>query len=104
MKKGKAPGADGIEAEHLVYAHPLLTVQLCVLFNVMLQYGIVPDIFCEGVIIPILKDNNGDHSDINNYRKITLSSSISKLFAKCLLENILMSSVPHPCSLVSRKD
>ena len=86
MKKGKAPGADGIEAEHLVYAHPLLTVQLCVLFNVMLQYGIVPDIFCEGVIIPILKDNNGDHSDINNYRGITLSSSVSKLFEKCLLD------------------
>ena len=86
MKKGKAPGADGIEAEHLVYAHPLLTVQLCVLFNVMLQYGIVPDIFCEGVIIPILKDNNGDHSDINNYRGKTLSSSVSKLFEKCLLD------------------
>jgi len=57
MKQGKAP--DGTEAEHLVYAHPLLTVQLCVLFNVMLQYGIVPGIFCEGIIIPILKDNIG---------------------------------------------
>jgi len=40
----------------------------------------------EGVIIPILKDNNGDHSDINNYRGITLSSSVSKLFEKCLLD------------------
>jgi len=52
----------------VVYAHPLLTVQLCVLFNVMSQYGIVPDIFCGGDTVPILKDNNGDHSDINNYR------------------------------------
>ena len=69
-----------------MYADPLLTVQFCVLFNVMLQYGIVPDIFCEGIIIPILKDNNGDHSDINTYRGITLSSSVSKLFEKCLLE------------------
>ena len=69
-----------------MYADPLLTVQLCVLFNVMLQYGIVPDIFCEGIIIPILKDNNGDHSDINTYRGITLSSSVSKLFEQCLLE------------------
>ena len=58
----------------------------CVSFSVMLQYGIVSGIFCEGIIIPILKNNNSDHSDINNYRKITLSSSISKLFAKCLLE------------------
>jgi len=82
MKIGKAPGADGIEAENLVYAHPLLTVQLCVLFNVTLQYVIAPCNFCEGIIIPILKDNNGDHSDINNYRGITLSSSVSKLFEK----------------------
>jgi len=52
----------------------------------MLQYGIVPGNFCEGIIIPILKDNNGDHSDIDNYRGITLSSSVSKLFEKCLLE------------------
>jgi len=43
----------------IVYAHPLLIVQLCVLFNVMLQYGIVPGNFCEGIIIPILKDNTG---------------------------------------------
>jgi len=53
----------------------------------MLQYGIVPGMLCEGIIIPILKDNNGDHSDNNHYRGITLSSSISKLFEKkCLLE------------------
>ena len=72
-KKVKPQVLMALNLNILCIAHPLLTVQLCVLLNVMLQYGIVPDIFCEWIIIPILKDNNGDHSDINNYRGISLS-------------------------------
>ena len=36
MRKNKAAGVDGIQTEHLLFAHPLVTVQLCCLFNVML--------------------------------------------------------------------
>ena len=39
-----------------------------------------------GVMIPIIKDKNGDASSIDNYRGITLSSNISKLFEMCLLD------------------
>ena len=42
MKLGKAAGLDGTEVEHLLYAHPLLIVMLCVLFNIMLIHGVVP--------------------------------------------------------------
>jgi exonuclease III len=86
MKCGKAPGIDNIETEHLMYAHPILIVQLCVLFNIMLKHCVVPNLFFNGIIIPIVKDKHGDTSDINNYRAITLSPCISKLFEMCLLE------------------
>ena len=33
MSKGKAPGADGIVTEHLLNAHPITYVLICVLFN-----------------------------------------------------------------------
>jgi len=85
MAKGKAPGVDGIQVEHLIYAHPIVIVLLCVLFNIMLTHGIVPTLFSSGIIVPILKDKHGDSSDMNNYRAITLSLCISKLFEKCLL-------------------
>lgn len=37
-------------------------------------------------IIPIVKDNNSDISSLSNYRAITLSSTISKLFEMCLID------------------
>ena len=86
MKKCKAPGVDNIETEHLMYAHPLLVVQLCVLFNTMMQCSVVPETFYAGIVVPVLKDKRGDATDINNYRAVTLSSCISKLFKMCILE------------------
>ena len=69
-----------------MYAHPLLVVQLCVLFNTMMQCSVVPETFHAGIVVPVLKDKRGDATDINNYRVVTLSSCISKLFEMCILE------------------
>ena len=43
MSKCKSPGVDNIEVEHLLYAHPIVIVLLCILFNVMLKHGTVPE-------------------------------------------------------------
>jgi len=96
MSKDKAPGADGIVTEHLLNAHPIISVQLCVLFNIMLKHGTVPSLFSSGVIIPVLKDKNGNDADINNYRGITLSPCISKLFEMCLVERFAHLLVVSP--------
>jgi len=85
LKTGKAAGIDSIEAEHLKFAHPQLTVLLCVLFNKMLTCGKVPELFCNGVTIPVPKNKYGDLTDSKNYRGITLSPVISKVFEMCLL-------------------
>ena len=86
MKLGKAAGADNIEAEHLIYAHPILCVLLSLLFNCMIIHGRVPHAFGTGIVIPLLKDNQLDKSVADNYRGITLSSHVSKLFEMCMLE------------------
>jgi hypothetical protein len=40
MKKGKAAGADNITVEHIQYAHPIILVILCDLFNCMICLGL----------------------------------------------------------------
>jgi len=57
---------------------------LKVLLNGILQHGYVPHGFKYGVIIPLLKDANGDTMAVNNCRGIISSSTISKQFELCL--------------------
>lgn len=86
MKLGKAAGVDGLEVEHLLYAHPIVLELVVDLFNSMFHNGYVPDSFARGIIIPVIKDKLGSEDDVNNYRAITLSSCISKLFEMCLAQ------------------
>lgn len=74
-----------IQTEHILYAHPLVIVQLCSLFNLILKHGTVPGLFSTGVIVPVVKDRHADVTAITNCRGITLSPCISKVFEKCIL-------------------
>ena len=61
---GKAIGLDGIASEAIKYANcPRLSVHLCVLFNLFLKYGYIPEHFMQSVL---LKNKCGDLSDIKN--------------------------------------
>jgi len=68
-----------------IYAHPSLVMHLQVLFKLILLHGYVPTSFGIGVTIPLLKDKTGNVNDVDNYRGITLSPVISKLFEMVLL-------------------
>ena len=57
------------------------------LFNTVLQSGCFPDIWCKGLIPPILK--NCDNSDPNNYHGISVSSCLGKLFCSIINKRIL---------------
>ena len=48
------------------------------LFNKFFDESICPSSWAEGIIIPIFK--KGEHTDQNNYRAITLSSILGKVF------------------------
>ena len=50
----------------------------------MLSHAFVPNQFWLGFMIPIIKDRSGNHSDVGNYRGITISPVISKLFEHVL--------------------
>ena len=51
----------------------------------MLRHSVVPRQFKESVMVPIVKDRNGDISDPDNYRGIALSSVLSKSFERLVL-------------------
>ena len=52
------------------------------LFNTILSLGTVPNIWCNGIIIPIFK--SGARKDPSNYRGICVSSCLGKLFFSIL--------------------
>ena len=87
LKTGKACGPDDLGTEHLLYAQPVIIKHLQVLFRLrpILTHGFVPNSFGIGVTVPLIKDKTGNVNDVDNYRGITLSPVISKLFEVVLL-------------------
>ena len=55
---------------------------LCKLFNTIFEKGHFPTKWTEGFIVPLHK--KGDISQVKNYRGITLSSPLGKLFSRIL--------------------
>ena len=77
-KMNKAAGTDGIPAEFYKYARDVLEQPLTALFNHLLDNGSYPSAWCEGLINPLHKRESPTLPD--NYRKITITPAIGKLF------------------------
>jgi exonuclease III len=86
LKHSKAAGIDGIHNEHVVFGGTRLSIHLCMLFNAMLRHAFVPNDFCKGIILPLLKNKHGDATQLDMYRGITLAPALSKLFESVLLD------------------
>lgn len=84
QKRGKSPGPDGIYMEAFIYGGHRLHLYLSILFNLFLTHGYVPDAFHRSTIIPLVKNKSGNLSDVNNYRAIALSNSITKILESLL--------------------
>ena len=54
----------------------------------MFNYGYILTSLKEGIIITLRKGGRKSKTDPNNYRAITLSSALLKLFEKLLLEKV----------------
>ena len=85
LSSGKASGMDGLTSEILKYANHILPVLLYVCFTCMFKHCYLPISMLDSVIVPLVKNRNGDLSDKNNYRPIALSSVISKVFENVIL-------------------
>ena len=88
LAKGKAPGPDGIEGEHLLYAGSKFISHLTSLLNSIAKAGYIPKAFRKGFTIPLLKGPNKDVTDPGNYRGISLLSNMAKVLEKLLLPRI----------------
>jgi len=56
------------------------------LFNAALDSGCFPDVWSEGIVIPLFK--KGDRKNVVNYRCITLLSCLSMLFTTVINKRI----------------
>ena len=76
-----------LTAEHIMFASLYLYNLLELLLKLMLKYECVPDDFGCGIIIPLEKNIEGDATSSENYRGITLSPIVSKLFESLIMES-----------------
>lgn len=82
LKNNKSSGHDGILNEMIKYGQFALMPSLIKLFNSILSSGIYPESWSNGIIIPIFKQ--GDNHDPGNYRGITITSCMGKVFNSIL--------------------
>jgi hypothetical protein len=88
FKLGRACGLDGLSPVHLLFSHPIVYSVLFKLFNAILFVGHVPSSFLTSYTVPIPKVSGGGlrSYSCNDFRGIAISSLLSKLFEKCLMD------------------
>ena len=84
-QKGKAAGLDGIHIEAFIHGCSRLRTHISLLFNLFVKCCYLLKTFISSVIVPLVKCKTKDMSDVNNYRAIAISSSISKLFKSVIM-------------------
>ena len=99
LKTKQACGRDGIYNEHLKYGGDTLIRELSILCTDMYNHGHIPDSLKQGVIITLHKGGRKSKKDPNNYRAITLTSSILKVFERLILPMLENSLERHLNSL-----
>jgi hypothetical protein len=88
LKSGKAPGVDDIPNDFLKYGGDSMVRSLTELFfTAISDIELIPDDWQKGIVKPLHK--SGSVYDLDNYRGITLSSNVYKLFTKTLEISVL---------------
>ena len=95
--KSKATGRDKISARPLRECADLVASSLCAIFNRSIVSGVFPTEWKSTKVIPLFKQ--GEHSDLNNYRPISIIPVMAKVFERIvynqfyeyLTENYLIS-------------
>ena len=82
----KSPGIDKIQNKFLKYVGDIISPFLAEIFNNHITLGKFPQELKTAKIVPIHK--NGSHSLTTNYRPISILSSFSKIFEKCMYKRL----------------
>jgi hypothetical protein len=83
VKRGKAPGPDGIPAECYAKVDGLAKTIVTV-FNAVMTEGHYPDAWRTALIVPLLKSWRLDPAEKAHYRPISLQQTLAKIFAAIL--------------------
>ena len=82
LKMNKSPGLDNVSNNMLKFGQAYLLPSIHKIFNACFSFGKYPESWARGFIIPLHK--SGDIHDPNNYRGITITNALGKLFNKVL--------------------
>ena len=82
LSNGKSAGPDRLINEFFINDKAFLIPYLHILFNKVFESSYFPSAWSIGEIIPLHK--KGDKSNVDNYRGITLLSTVGKLFTRIL--------------------
>lgn len=85
LKKGKAQDSNGISAEHIMFASPLIIIHITNIINLIIRQQEIPDILKDGVITPIFKKKKSPLCP-DNYRRITVTPIIGKILEKVIVK------------------
>ena len=82
LRTNKSAGPDKLLNEFFINGKDVLCKTLLILFNKLFSMGYFPKEWTEGFIIPLHK--KGSINDVENYRGITLLSTLGKLFSRVI--------------------
>ena len=88
MKKNKAPGRDGITAEHVQHYYGTIKTHLQFIINACLQLSYFPTKWKEAQVLTIPKPGKPDYSDPKAYRPISLLPVLGKVLEKVILARL----------------
>ena len=86
LRKSKAKGLDFISARLLRESADLIAGSLCSIFNFSIKSGVFPQEWKCAKVIPLFKQ--GDHSDMNNHRPISIIPVVAKVFERIIYDQI----------------
>ena len=96
-------GADGISSEHYKYVmDTIVPLHLSSILTLCLRYGIIPDTFFHGILIPIYKKGK-DPQAANSYRPVTLSVVMTKILELHILDVCQTHATPSPVWICGRQ-
>lgn len=87
LKNSKSSGTDEISNFLLKKISPYIAVPLAYIINLSLEQGVYPDKLKMSKVIPLHK--KGDTELVINYRGISLSPSVSKVFEHCVNSQVM---------------